>query len=346
MQQSMKQLKYITQGKVECVEVPVPDYGDEGLLVKVAYAGICGSDIRAYTQGSLTGGIGENTKFGHEFAGTVVKVGSKVEGFEVGDRVWLNPDYANPEGQPTSCMAGGFSEYCGVLKVIPNVSVFKVPDNVPLRTAALIEPFGVAVRTKNRAGVKAGDKVLMWGAGPIGLMGWTAMKHQGVEDIVVAERMPERIEFARKMGAHVFDNSEDSASEYAEEVFGIAENTPDVGESADVDVYIDYVGNNALLEEYLDEGRMDSTFATLSLDMNEMELYPGMLMMREARIVGSRSYSPADIAEVIEVLRDTDIDISALITDEFSLEQGTEAFEAACDRNRGMKVVFKIGCEE
>lgn len=345
MEGTMKQLIFRSKGNVELVEVPIPSYGDDGVLVKVAYAGICGSDIHAYTKGGIFGGVGDNSKFGHEFAGTIVEVGKNVTDFKVGDRVWVHPDYSNKEGGSFSCMAGGFAEYCGAVSAVKDVSVFAIPDDIPLRSAALIEPFGVGVHTKNRAGVKAGDKVVMWGVGPIGLMGWAAMRHQGVDNIVAAERLPERVELARKLGVDVFDNTEITVTEYATGKFGTTTVYSDQPDRVDVDCYLDYAGVADLVIEYMEYARPQSTFSTLSLDRTPETINPGLLMMSELSIKGSRSYTSADIAEVIEVLQDKSIDIASIITGEFTLDEATEAFETACDRRKGLKVLFRIGGE-
>lgn len=346
MDGTMKRLMFKTKGQVELIECPIPSYGDDGLLVKVAYAGICGSDVHAYTKGGLAGGIGDNKKFGHEFAGTVVEVGKNVKDFKEGDRVWIDPNYCEPEGSMASCQAGGFSEYCGTLQAIKDVSVFKIPDDLPLRSASLIEPFGVGVHTKNRIGVKPGDRVVMWGAGPIGMMGWAAMKHAGVEDIVVAERMPERIEFARNLGADVFDNSEDDVCDYAAEKFGTVTIVPDAPDFPDVDKYIDYVGAGFIIQEYMQDGRPLSVLSTLGIDMTPVEIYPGFFMTKELTVKGSRGYQPEDIKEVIEVLRDKDIDIASVISNEFTLDEYQKAFDTASNRNNGMKTIFRIGGED
>lgn len=339
MEGSMKQLIFKTVGEVELTEAPIPSYGDDGILIKVAYAGICGSDVHGFTKGGRYGGIGDGSKFGHEYVGTIVEVGANVKDLNVGDRVWVDPTYSNSDPR-FCCMAGGFSEYCGTFKAIKDETVFVIPENVPLRSAALIEPFGVAVHTKNRGGVQASDNVLMWGAGPIGLMGWAAMKHQGVENIFIAEQMSERIEFARNLGADVFDNTEKSASEYAAEKFGVA--NINSYERADVDRYIDYVGLGVLINEYLESGRCNSTFATLGLDSRPLEINPAEFMSKQFTVTGSRAYAPEDIREVIEVLQDDRIDIASIITSEFTLDQAMEAFATASDKNKGMKVIFKI----
>ncbi len=344
MEGTMKQLIFKSKGEIELQDVPIPDYGDDGVLIKVAYAGICGSDISAYTKGSPNGGVLDNSKFGHEFVGTIVEVGCNVVDLHVGDRVWIHPDYSN-ESISYSCMAGGFAEYCGSLKAVKDETVFVLPDGLSMRTACLIEPFGVGVHVKNRAGVKPGENVLMWGAGPIGIMGWFAMRHQGVDNVFIAEQSPQRIEFARNIGIDIFDNTSEPASEYGKKKFGAVTIFPSSPDRANVDRYLDYVGIGVLMNEYLQDGRPQSVFATLSLDRTPLTINPGAFMSGELEVRGSRSYSTDDIKEVIEVMMDKNIDVSVLITHEFSLDQADEAFEVACARGAGMKVIFNIAGE-
>ena len=340
MEGTMKQLIFKTKGEVELQEVPIPTCTDKGIVVKVAYAGICGSDVHAYTKGGLYGGVMDGSKFGHEFVGYVVEVGKDVADFKEGDRVWVDPNFVTEMGSRFSCMAGGFAEYASTIEAVQGKTVHKIPDDVPLRSAVLIEPFGVGTHCKNRAGVQVDDNVLMWGAGPIGLMGWAAMQHQGVKNIFMAEMMPERIEFARGLGADVFDNTNASVHEYAAEKFGLV--NINSYERANVDKYLDYVGLGVLIREYMDNGRPNSTFATLGLDGRPLEIQPNEFMSKEYTVTGSRGYTPTDAAEVIDVLQNGKIDIASIITGEFALDQATKAFETACDKNAGLKTIFRI----
>lgn len=186
MSDSMKALIFEEAGKVRMETLPIPEVNDDGIVIKVAYAGICGSDIHAFNSGGRYGGLVEGKQFGHEFVGTIVEVGKNVKDLKIGDRVWIDPTYS-VEDPRFCCQAGGFAEYAVALKAIKDETVFVLPDGLSFKAASLIEPFGVGVHTKNRSYVQAGENVLMWGAGPIGLMGWAAMKHQGVDNIIVAE---------------------------------------------------------------------------------------------------------------------------------------------------------------
>ncbi len=339
MEGTMKQLIFKGVGELELTEVPIPQVGDDGVLIKIARAGICGSDIHGYTKGGRYGGIGDGSKFGHEFVGTIVEMGKNVKDFKVGDRVWADNQVCVEDAR-FCCMAGGFAEYITTVKTEKDKGVFLLPDSVPFSKAVLLEPFGVGVHTKNRGGAKPGMKVLMYGAGPIGLMGWTAMKYQGIDDILVAEQMPMRIEFAKKLGVNVFSNVDTPAYEKAAEVFGIA--NINSYERADVDLTIDYVGLGALIREYMDNGRCNSVFSTLGLDSRPLEIIPNEFMSKQFTVTGSRAFTPEDIAECIDVLEHCEIPIETIITGVFPLEEYKEAFETACDKNRGYKVVFNI----
>lgn len=339
MEGSMKQLTFVTKGEVRLDEVPIPEVPDNGVLIKIAYCGICGSDIHAYTKGGLCGGIADGSKFGHEFSGIIVEVGKDIKDYKVGDRVWADPNACVVDPRFV-CMGGGFSEYAVWRDDVPGANLYILPDDVSLRAASLIEPFGVGVHTKNRAEVKPGDKVIMFGAGPIGLMGWAAMKHQGVDDVIVAERMPSRLEFAKKLGVHVFDNTETDVFDYAAEQFGVANIY--TYERTDADVVLDYVGAGFMINEYLEKGRCNSRFCTLGLDKTPLTIDPGEFMSKQLQVRGSRSYTADDIVEVIEVLQDKNIDIASIITGEFPLEEATQAFESACDRENGLKTIIRI----
>ena len=341
MSNTMKALIFRGAGNVTLEEVPMPVCVDDGVLVKIARAGICGSDIHAYTRGGMAGGImSDESKFGHEFVGVIVEVGANVKGLAVGDRVWVDPACCVPDPN-FSCMAGGFAEYIATLTAVRDRDVFVLPDDISFAEAVLIEPFAVGVHTKNRARTERDDKVLVYGAGPIGLMCYAALVNQGVDNVVIAEQLPSRIEKARSLGADVFDNSNGAdLYGYLREKYGSFSSNSI--EAADVDVTIDCVGFGAIISEYLENARYSSRFCTLGMDFSPMTLVPGVLMAKQLEIRGSRCYDAKDVIEVIDVLGNRKTDIASIVTGVYSLEEAAEAFEAACDRVKGLKVVFNI----
>ncbi|MGH3579371.1 MAG: zinc-dependent alcohol dehydrogenase, partial [Mycobacterium sp.] len=191
-------------------EVAVPELGPGDALVEVSYCGICGSDVHFVTEGwGAPGSTG-----GHEWSGVVIDVGSQVTKWHLGDQVIGGPGHGC--GTCAMCLArrpslcenrgtpgttpgtrGAFARY----KQADAESLLKVPEGLSLREAALTEPLAVAVHAASMAKAKAGQRILVSGAGPIGLLVTSVLKVWGVDDITVCEPGQMRLERARALGA-------------------------------------------------------------------------------------------------------------------------------------------------
>lgn len=173
----MKATVFRGPGRVEVTEVPKPKVGPEEVLVRVHYCGICGSDLEAYHTGMYEPGV----IIGHEFAGEVVQVGANAQGWKKGERVTVND--AIPCGFCRSCrrdqytlcesllmpgvtLNGGMAEYA----LLPAGALHRLPQGVSTRQGALIEPLAVVLHGIHRSALRPGDRVLVMGAGPIGLL--------------------------------------------------------------------------------------------------------------------------------------------------------------------------------
>src|SRR5262245_23937110 len=153
-------------GTTDVVEVPVPAVGPDDVLIRMRACGVCGSDALYISWGGIPPREGA-TPLGHEPAGEVVEVGAQVQGIAVGGQVVVNPIAA---GQPgNGGPFGGLSDFLKVEDVELGRNVAVIPNDVPFDVAALNEPMAVSRHAVNRTGVKPGDSVLIFGAGPIGL---------------------------------------------------------------------------------------------------------------------------------------------------------------------------------
>ncbi|NIO03271.1 MAG: alcohol dehydrogenase catalytic domain-containing protein [Proteobacteria bacterium] len=199
--------------RVEVVEVPVPEVGADEVLVRVHYCGICGSDLEAYH----TGMYEPNIIIGHEFAGDVVAVGEGVDSWAVGDRVTVSNvipcghcPYCLRE-QPTLCesllvpgitLNGGMAEHA----VLPARALLRLPDGVSIRQGALVEPLAVALHGVRRSALRSGDRVLVMGAGTIGLLTAQCALLAGAGEVYLSEIDPNRVALAKQWNASaVFD---------------------------------------------------------------------------------------------------------------------------------------------
>ncbi|MEV8410889.1 alcohol dehydrogenase catalytic domain-containing protein [Streptomyces niveus] len=205
-------------------EMPEPEPGPGEVKIRVAYAGICGTDVHEFFEvprathepNPLTGATLPQT-LGHEFAGTVVARGEGVGRAAPGDRVCVRPIRTCglcprcTVGLSHLCTAlaaigvtspgGGLAEYV----VVPESAVFRLPDGVPLEQGALVEPMAVALNAVERAQVPRGGVALVSGAGAVGMGALFALKAHGVDDVLVAEPSPSRREAAERHGARVLD---------------------------------------------------------------------------------------------------------------------------------------------
>ena len=200
-------------------EVPRPAVGPGDLLIKVAAAGICGTDLHFRHMGPRF--AGRPMPLGHEFAGEVVEIGSGVTSFRVGDRVAYNSNNSPADmGRGGEC--GGFSHYVVLREVDGHVqSLCRVPDNVSFDHAALVEPISVGTHAVNRANPGPGESVTLFGSGPIGLGIIMTLIGRGIDDIIVFDLSPLRRERAMALGARAaFDPRENPPEEILGELRG------------------------------------------------------------------------------------------------------------------------------
>jgi (R,R)-butanediol dehydrogenase/meso-butanediol dehydrogenase/diacetyl reductase len=193
--------------ELEVIDIDDPHVGEHQLLLRVEWAGICGSDLH------LVEVVGPGVVLGHEFVGTVQSVGAGVEGFVIGDRACAVPALGCSQclaclsGDPVHCAGGvrvvgneargAFAEYV----VVSALQAVRVPDEVRTDVAALVEPLAIGVKVLGRARLQADERLLVIGAGPIGLAVVLWARQQGVGDILVSEPVASRRELALEMGA-------------------------------------------------------------------------------------------------------------------------------------------------
>jgi len=189
-------------------DVPVPEPKPGQVLVRVRDCGICGSDVAAYKTGMYEDGL----IIGHEFAGEIAEVGEGVRGWQVGDRVTCNdvipcgscwfchhnlPSQCEEMVMPGVSHPGACAEYA----VVPAAGLFHLPDHVPFRRGALVEPLANALHAVRLSGLRVGDQVLILGAGPIGLCTLLAARLAGASHTFVTEISPTRAGVAAQLGA-------------------------------------------------------------------------------------------------------------------------------------------------
>src|SRR3990172_5042771 len=198
------------KGQIEVVDFPMPSPGPTDVLVKVAYASICGSDPHILAIGKS---IGWGTPFGlgHEVSGTVVDLGplATVTGLKIGDRVTGNFFKACGvcercrNGQPNMCVEcfKGWNAAMAEYVLMDDQQVFRVHDSVSLEEACLTEPLAISMRAVEKADIPLGGKVAISGGGSLGLMIVQLAKMAGASEVTIIEPVEAKLQLARELGA-------------------------------------------------------------------------------------------------------------------------------------------------
>jgi len=329
----MKQVNIHGPGKVELDEIDVPQAGRRDAVIRVASCGICGTDVRYVRMG----GICRPMPLGHELSGVVESIGDEVTGLEPGMRVVLNPTaggnmIGNGGGE------GGFTSSLLVRNVADGGCLFPIPDDLPMHLAALAEPLGVGMNAVNRADVAPDDKVVVFGAGPIGLAAVATLRDQGISDVVAIDLSARRLELAKELGAReTIDASEGDPWTKLRELHGEAPlmGMPMVGS----DVYIEATGAPKVITDVIQNAKPEGRLTVVALHEQSVNVSFLLVMMKQLTIRGAMEY-PEDYADTLALLGRWDL--SPMITNRFPLDRFSEALEIASDPNVGGKVMIDI----
>ncbi|GAP03402.1 threonine dehydrogenase [Fructobacillus pseudoficulneus] len=310
--------------RIEKIELK-PLEADE-VRVKVAYAGICGSDLHEYQEGPvmipaafpdpLTNRQAPLV-LGHEFSGIVDEVGADVTGFKPGDHIAVNPVITKNESADDVDVYdgysfiglntdGGFAAYAKV----PELNLYHLPEGFPLKEAAVIEPAAVAVQATKEGGLKVGQSVVIFGAGPIGAMLAAVARAVGAAKIVVVDLAEERLAIARKMGATDTVN--------ASHVLNIRDAVRDIlPEGADVSFEV--AGVQQTFDEGVQSTKPRGSFVIVSIVAHPLSLDVRQLMNSGVRIATSIAYSRETFQQTIDLVVSGQIDVNDIFTSEIRL---------------------------
>jgi 2-desacetyl-2-hydroxyethyl bacteriochlorophyllide A dehydrogenase len=330
------------------VQLDEPHAEDGQVVVEVATCGICGSDLHSYSHG-IAAQPGQ--VLGHEFSGRVVEAPG-VEGIAEGDRVTVRP--LLPCGQCDRCregnlhlceaghsmnigygLRGAFAERVLVPRAIPGQTIFRLPDSIPDRGGALVEPLAVGLRVVRQAGDLEDTVTLVLGAGMIGLGATRFAKLRGTKTLIVADPSPVRRAAAEKLGADVtIDPLATKITDVVREITGPG----GYGLGARADVVIDGAGSPQAFAEGLKSVRHGGTMALTAMYNQKVEVNPSRIVEKELTIRGSFAYND-EFPLVIDAIERGDVDPSVFISHEFALEDFEQAFRTPLDRDVSLKVL-------
>ena len=327
---------------LEAFERPEVEKG--GIIVKNVRSGICGTDLHAYQINGPEVGICPGNQFGHEMSGIVDEVGEGVTEFKVGDHVFVNPvtfrEATDDMSVLMSCdMAGAFSEYVAVKNPVPEFNVFKLKETMSWDIAALTEPVSVALNGILKCNPKKDDKVVIYGGGIIGLCALACLKCMGINDVIVTARNAFRSAKIVEMNGILCNTKEQPAPEFIMNRWGKL--TGNNGEDTwNADIVIDCAGYPGSFEEIFKYAKCGSQIVIISLGTNRETLIENDLCFKDISIHGSFAYTPAVNRKAIDYMAANEAVFAPIITATYGLSEISEAFKAACDHHKNVKVLI------
>ncbi|GAA6025210.1 hypothetical protein JCM11491_004865 [Sporobolomyces phaffii] len=334
MTNKMLAAKFYGRGDLRVEEVDIAAPRDGEVKIKVAFLGICGSDLHEVyggpltccAQGSphpLTGGELPEV-LGHEFSGVVDECGPGVDSVRVGTKVCVRPVVSC--GECDNCLAGdtalcdtrigliGYNRPGGmaIFVNVPVENVHVVPDNIPLDLAALAEPLAVAWHAVECSDLRPGDTALVCGAGPIGALIARVLKARGCSKVFISEPSPIRTEIARSCGADAVLNPLQE---------GVVDAVRALTRGRGVDVAFECAGNQNALDAAIESTRAKGRVVVVALweKRATIDLF-GSLLARERFVTASCCFVKRDMDAVLDALAAGKIQVDDLVTSRILLQ--------------------------
>lgn len=334
-------VKHPDESGLRLEEVPIPEPGPDDVLIRVLTTGICGTDLHIYNWDDWARAtVPAPITVGHEFSGEIVGLGPNVSGFEVGELVGAEGHVVC--NRCRNCLAGrrhlcydakgigvnlpgAFADFV----LIPKSNVWRHHEGLDPEIAALFDPFGNAVHTALEFPV-LGEDVLITGAGPIGLMAIPVVVQAGARNVVITDVNPFRLDLAKRMGATraVDIRSEDLADIQAE-----------LGMTEGFDVALEMSGSPSAMEDILQNTIHGANVAILGIPADPFPIDWGTVIFNMLNLKGIYGREMFETWYKMNVLIESGVDISPVVTHRFEVDQFEAAFEATASHESGKVLI-------
>jgi len=332
---------YYTGNKSFTIESVQPVEPGEGeVQVSVSYCGICGSDLHVF-HGAMDARVGTHRVIGHEMSGKITAIGANVRGLELGDPVVVRPLSAC--GDCPACQRG-HAHICQNLKVlgvdidgafqqiwtVPADTIHKIPADLRLEHAALIEPVAVACHDVRRARLVAGEDALVIGGGPIGMLIAMVAQHIGA-NVILSEVNAYRLKLAQSLGFATLNPKEVNV---ADDIYAQTANKG-------ADVIFEVSGTQAGVATMTEAAATRCRIVMVAIHDTNPTVDLFKFFWREIELLGARVYEPEDFDRAISLVAAGAIDCNSMITGVRSLDEISGVFEALSGNAAAMKTLIK-----
>ncbi|TGV02600.1 zinc-dependent alcohol dehydrogenase [Flavivirga rizhaonensis] len=317
-------------------EIEQPAVGE--VRIKVAYVGVCGTDVHIY-HGMMDKRVNIPETIGHEMSGIIDALGEGVTGYKVGDKVVVRP-LDDRKVKPSD---KGFNHICEELKFIgidspgamqeywnvPAFTLHKLNDNTDLKLAALIEPLSVATHDVRLSGLVAGETAVVLGGGPIGLLVAMVAKEVGA-NVIISEVNETRIAKAKEMGLNAVNPMHIDLVQY------VREQT----EGRLADVVFEVAGVQPALDIMTEIAGIRGRILMVAIHGQKKEVDLFKFFWKELKLIGARVYEKEDYEKSIALITANELPFEDMITDVQPLSKVQQVFENIDNNPDGMKVLM------
>ncbi|MCT3397566.1 2,3-butanediol dehydrogenase [Lentilactobacillus hilgardii] len=333
-------------------EVSLKPHKETEVVVRVAWAGICGSDLHEYLEGpifipvdhkdSLTGGQAP-LALGHEFSGVVQAIGNKVTKFQVGDHVSINPTLTYGKSSDNIDIYDGYN-FIGLgcdgglaeLVNVPEANLYHLPNDFSLKLAATIEPTAVAVQAIKEGALRFGQTVAIFGAGPIGVLIAAAAKAAGATKIIAVDLSITRLKKALELGATDIINP--AESDPLEQINQLV--------PGGVDVSFEVAGVQPTFEQAISATRPRGKMVIVAIYGHPIQFNPMQLTNTGVQLTTTIAYSREAFKQTVALVSQKQINTAPVITKEISLTNIVdEGFKALTTDKSQAKILIKLSGE-
>ncbi|WP_308291653.1 alcohol dehydrogenase catalytic domain-containing protein [Microbacterium sp. G2-8] len=335
-----RQASYAGHGTIEMTEAPAAAPGPGQVQIRVAYCGICGTDLHIL-HGAMDHRVRTPQPIGHEMSGTVEAVGAGVESIAVGAPVTVMPlDWC---GDCPACTSGTQHicqnlDFVGIettgamqqLWTVPESIVVPLPEGTPLTHAALVEPLAVAAHDVRRSRLTPGETALVIGGGPIGQLIALVAARTGAH-VIVAEPNAERRAFAARQGAIVVDPLNEDLAQIVQERTG----------GAGADVVFEVAGLAATALDATNHARTRGRLVMVAIHPKPVPIDLHRVFWRELELLGARVYEREDFDRAVDLVASGSLPCDEIISDVVPLDRTADAFERLADA-RALKVLVDV----
>lgn len=338
----MKSIVIREPGEVEIRESEIPELKKGEALLKILYGGICGSDLTSYKGGNAY--VSYPRIPGHEFSAEIIEIEDNDKNLKKGMIVTCNPYfncnecYSCKRGLVNCCTTnqtmgvqreGAFSNYI-------TMPIERIIDGkgIPAKTLALIEPFCISYHGIQRAEVKQNDKVLIIGAGTIGVLAAVAAKTKGAK-VYVSDISSQKLEFAKTFGIDgvILNDSEES----------FAQQVNDITNGDGFDITVEAVGLPSTFQNCIDSAAFGGKVVLIGVSKQNLDFNFTLIQKKELNVMGSRNALTRDFENLIDIVKRGEIDLERIITNSYKMEEAAQAFEDFSKNAASMlKVMFEF----